>query len=170
VDDALIVGSLERVGDLAGDGERLVQRKRAAGDARGEVFAVDELHHERGSFQPVDLRDVGMVQGSEGVSLALETPEPVRIAREDFRKDFDRDIAMQLRVARAIDLAHSSGAEGVLDLVRTDAGTGGQGHRRPIIGRVAPRYRPTARPGARLCARSRGARIITPPRGTSGES
>ena len=114
----MIVGGLERVGDLAGDGERLVQRKRPAGDARGEVFAVDELHHERGFLQPVDLRDVGMVQGSEGVSLALETPEPVRIAREDFREDFDRDIAMQLRVARAIDLAHSAFAQLRQDAVR----------------------------------------------------
>ena len=59
-----------------------------------------------------------MVQGSEGVSLALETPEPVRIAREDFREDFDRDIAMQLRVARAIDLAHSAFAQLVEDAVR----------------------------------------------------
>jgi hypothetical protein len=47
VDDAVIVGGFERVGDLAGDGEHLVQRERPAGNARGELFAVDQLHHER---------------------------------------------------------------------------------------------------------------------------
>ena len=53
VDDAVIVGSFERLGDLAGDAEHLVQRKRPAGDARRKVLAVNELHHERGSLHPV---------------------------------------------------------------------------------------------------------------------
>ena len=117
MDDAVIVGGFERVGDLAGDGEHLVQRERPAGNARGEVFAVDQLHHQRGTFQAVDLGDVGMVQGREGVSLALEPGKPVWIAGEDVRQDFDRDVPMQLRVASAVDFAHPPGAEGVLDFV-----------------------------------------------------
>jgi len=70
VDDALLVSGLERLGNLSGDGERLVHGERAFLDPVCKCRPLDQLHHERrlalGSFQPVDLRNVGVVQGGSG--------------------------------------------------------------------------------------------------------
>ena len=46
MDDAAFVGRLERVGDLHGDRQRLVERERARRDAVGQALAFDQLHHE----------------------------------------------------------------------------------------------------------------------------
>ena len=40
-------------------------------------------------------------------------------------QDLDRDVAVEARVARAVDLAHAAGAEGGEDLVGAEAGSGG---------------------------------------------
>ena len=47
VDDALLVRGFECLGDLPGDGQRLVERNRASRDTLREVVALDQLHHER---------------------------------------------------------------------------------------------------------------------------
>jgi len=47
VDDALLVGRLQRFGDLLCDGERLVDRKGTLHNPVSERRAVDELHDER---------------------------------------------------------------------------------------------------------------------------
>jgi hypothetical protein len=44
------------------------------------------------------------------------------------RQNFQRDIAIEARIARAIDLAHAAGADGGQDLVRPEASTGTEGH------------------------------------------
>ena len=44
------------------------------------------------------------------------------------RQDLDRDGAIQARVARLVDLAHSAGADWREDLVRAEASSGGQRH------------------------------------------
>src|SRR5437773_9799113 len=46
------------------------------------------------------------------------------IRRERIRQDFDRDVAIELRVARPIDLAHPAGAERRENLVLPEAGSG----------------------------------------------
>ena len=47
VDDADLVRRLERLGNLAREGQRLVDGNRTFRDALGEVFALDELHDNR---------------------------------------------------------------------------------------------------------------------------
>ena len=46
MDDAALVRGLERLGDLAGDRDRLVERDRPAREARRQVLALDQLHDE----------------------------------------------------------------------------------------------------------------------------
>ncbi len=46
VDDALLVGRLQCLGDLQGDGDGVIDGDRAAFDAIRQVLAVDELHDE----------------------------------------------------------------------------------------------------------------------------
>ena len=52
------------------------------------------------------LRDVGMVQRGEHLRLALEAGEAFGIVGERLGQDFDRDVAIELRVARPIHLSH----------------------------------------------------------------
>ncbi len=87
VHDAALVGLLERLRDLAGDVDRLVDRQRAALQALGEILARDQLEHqERGAvgfLEPVDRRDVGVVERGEQLGLALEARETLRVAGDD---------------------------------------------------------------------------------------
>ena len=59
----------------------------------------------------VDGGDVGMIQRGEDLGFALEARQPIGVVRERFGQDLDRDVAIQLRVARAIDLAHPACAD-----------------------------------------------------------
>ena len=52
-----------------------------------------------------------MIERGEHLRFALEPREPSGIARERLRQDLDRDLAIELGVARAVDLAHAAGAE-----------------------------------------------------------
>ena len=61
-----------------------------------------------------------MVERGEQLGFALEAREPVAIEGEEFGQDFQRDVAIELRVARAIDLAHPACAEPGQNLVAAD--------------------------------------------------
>jgi hypothetical protein len=65
MDDAMIVGGLHRLGNLARNRQSLRPRHWAAGDALRQVFAFDELHHDgarrSGVLGPVNLSDVRMI-------------------------------------------------------------------------------------------------------------
>ena len=49
-------------------------------------------------------------------------------ARNAVEDDLDGDLAPELRVARAIDLAHAAGADGEQDFVSTQTSAGGERH------------------------------------------
>ena len=68
-----------------------------------------------------------MIQRREGLGFAREPCEPVGVARERVGQDFDRDVAIELRIARAIHLAHAAGTNGGEDFVRAEADAGGRG-------------------------------------------
>ena len=85
------------------------------GDPLRQVVALDQLHHEGGHavgfFQPVDRGDVRMIQRGEHFRFALESREPIASAATTAGRTLDRDLALQLRVGRAIDLAHAARAD-----------------------------------------------------------
>jgi len=58
----------------------------------------------------VDGEDIGVRQRSQQAGFALETRSPFRIAREQIWKDLDGDLTTELRVVRAVDLAHAARA------------------------------------------------------------
>ena len=113
--------------------ERLGDGDRSLGDALLERGALDELHDDRARvaalFEAVDVRDERMIQRREHARFALEPRQPVRIVNDRIGQDLDRDVAVEARVARAIDLAHATGAESADDLVGTEAGAGCECHR-----------------------------------------
>src|SRR6185369_11098601 len=78
----------------------------------------------------VERDDVRMVERGDGLGLALEPCEPIRVLHDVGGQDLDRYIAPKPRVFGAIDLAHASSAEGAENLVRSKTSAGGQAHRR----------------------------------------
>ncbi len=164
VDDSLLVRRLERLGDLPRDGEGLVEGERPALQPLGEVFALDELHDEGADaarlLEAVDRGDVGVLQLGQDLRLALETGEAVGVGGERLGQDLDRDLALQLRVGRAVDDAHPALAERGGDLVgpRREPGERLISEAPPSSSGRASRGRPPGRPRGsrgRACRRRR---------------
>jgi hypothetical protein len=78
-------------------------------DHVGRRLAGDELHHDGGRARrflyAVHRRDVRMIQRREQFRFALEPRDSIGIRRKHLGQYLDRNLAPQLRVARAIDLA-----------------------------------------------------------------
>ena len=132
MDDALLVRRFQRCGDLPGDCQGvghwqagLSPGARALSQFFSERRALDELHHEGWHsvefFEPMDRCDMGMIQCCEQTGLAPESREPIRVRGEDRREDLDRDVATQLRIARAIDFAHAARTQEGLNLIYADS-------------------------------------------------
>jgi hypothetical protein len=115
VDDPLLVGLLERLGDLPGEVERLGRRDRPPGDALGQVLAPHVLEHEEAAavhlLEAEDGPDVRVVEGGEELGLALEAPEALGVLRDLRGEELDRHRAAELRVLGPEDLAHAAGAD-----------------------------------------------------------
>ena len=129
MDDALAMRLVERVGDLDGDLQRLVERERPFLEARGQRLAL-EMRHDQvvraiDAADVVDAADVGMVQRGDRPGLALEACPRIGIAGDVARQDLDGDRAIEARVAGLVDLAHPAGAERRGDLIRAEPGAWG---------------------------------------------
>src|SRR5262245_15344552 len=135
MDDALIVRGFEGLNDLPGNRERVVNGNRAVKKTFFERLSFHELEHERadavGFFEAVDGGDVWMIERCEHLRLTLKAREAIGVGRQGGWKDRQRDIALQSGVARPIDLAHPTCAEGAGDLVWTNARPRGKGHGGP---------------------------------------
>ncbi len=69
----------------------------------------------------VDLRDVGVVERRERLGFARKPHQPIGIGREALGQHLQRDVAIELAVARTIDLSHAAFAELRHDLIEPDA-------------------------------------------------
>ena len=94
------------------------------GDAVLQRHAVQKLHGDEGLAvllaDVVNRADVGMVQRGRGLRFALKTVERLRIARDIFGQEFQRDEAVQARVLGLVDDAHAAAAELFDDAVVRD--------------------------------------------------
>ena len=143
MNDAVLVGRLQAVRNLSGD-QGFITRLPALGFRlcrfAHAVIRPPQPHPEPAMmsasvgpstssstsawtpliFEAVNAADVRMIQRGEHLRFALEAREPLRINREGRRQDFDRDVAIQLRVARAIDFAHPADTEQAVDAEHPD--------------------------------------------------
>jgi hypothetical protein len=76
----------------------------------------------------VNGEDVRMRERGDGLRLPLEPREGCGVRGERLGQDLDRDVAIQLRVARSVDLAHAACTKQRDDFVRAEASAGGDGH------------------------------------------
>ena len=70
-----------------------------------------------------------MVERGEHLRFAMKACEAIRIGGERRRQDLQRDVAIELCIARAIHLAHAAGADGGDDFIRPETSGGTDGHR-----------------------------------------
>ena len=68
-----------------------------------------------------------MVQRGERLRFAREAREAFAVGGKELGQDLDRDAAIELRVAGAIDLAHAARTECADDLIRSQS-TAGRDH------------------------------------------
>ena len=109
---------------------------------KGSIQAIPQRlpsvisHHDEGL--PVigfgDLMNganVRVVDGCGGLCLAYESGGGLIIQRELLRKEFERDVSIQLRITRLEDDAHAASSEFFYDLIVCDAGARNRnGHRK----------------------------------------
>src|SRR6185295_6388371 len=109
----------------ARDLQRLVQRKRTRRQERVECSSFDELQHERVDaarvLEAINRGDVRMIERREDFGFSTKPREAIRITRHGPRQNLDRDLTLQLRVGRAVDLSHSAGTKRADDLERADS-------------------------------------------------
>ena len=114
MDDALLVRRFERFGDLSCDRQRLVDRHRALRNAvrqgRASTSSITSAFAGR-VFEPVDGRDVWVIERGEDFGFALKAGKPVRVCRDRRGEDLQCDLALQSGVRRAIHLPHAARAE-----------------------------------------------------------
>ena len=112
MDDSLVVCGQERLADLFRNRACFVPRHRSSRDPLGQRRPVDQLHDQRMDaarvLEPVNVRDVGVVERREHLRFAMEARQSLGIVGEEIGQDLDRDVAVQLGVMGTIDLAHST--------------------------------------------------------------
>ena len=130
MDDALFVRVLEGLGHLSGDGQRLVDWNRPLEDAVGQRRPFDQFHHQGGRavgvLQPVDGGDARVAERGQHPGLALEPREPIWMVGKGRQEDFDGDVALELRVARAVHLPHATRPDTAQDRVGPEPGPAAQ--------------------------------------------
>ncbi len=121
MDDPALVRVFQGLGDLAGDREAFLQGERSRFEPIRQRRPVDEFHHQRAHavrlLEAEDRRDVGVVELGEQLRLALEARETFGVRGEGGGENLDRDVALQPRVRRPVDLPHPAFAELGGDLV-----------------------------------------------------
>jgi hypothetical protein len=125
------VRRVERLGDVAGQPERLGQLDARAGEALPQVLALQPLHRqvERGGVPVSDVaHDAGVLELGEEPRF---TEEALHVGLGASVQHLDRDARAALFVERSIDLTHAPRAGQLLEHeARTDDGAraGGEGH------------------------------------------
>ena len=67
--------------------------------------------------------DVRMIQRGDGTCLTVKALAKIRISGDVGGQDFDRDGAIEARVARLVDFAHAAAADRRDDFIRTETRT-----------------------------------------------
>jgi hypothetical protein len=90
-------------------------RERRCADARPERLSLEQLDRDvRNPLVAPDVvngDDVGVRQRRDRAGFAIEPLVEVQIGRRVGRQRLDRDLPLQPRITRAIDLAHSAFAQ-----------------------------------------------------------
>ena len=158
MDDAARVSRRQRIGDRYGDPQHLAEAHAVPRNERIEALAAHVLHDDEivavRRLDLVDGDDVRVIEGRGGVRFLHKPPPTIVVADAIGRQDLDRDLAVETRIAGAIDLAHPTRANQREDLVRPECRAGlesqsARRHYRVVVGQSAPNLRGDRRPARR---------------------
>ena len=125
MNDPLAVRRLERVGNVDPDFQQRIERNRLAVDAMLQRHALQQFHgdegHARVLVNVVNRADARMIQCGGCLRLSLKSFKRRLIGRSVLRKEFQRNLASELRVLRAVDHTHPAAAELFYDTVMRDS-------------------------------------------------
>ena len=120
VDDALLMRGVNGQRDLVRDPSRLGLRDAGPGPI-AERDPGDELHRDRRSGrrleEPVDMRDVRVIERRQQARFAGEARARFRIRSEGFGQHLDRHVARQREIPGPEHASHAAGANRRRDLV-----------------------------------------------------
>ena len=115
--------------DLASVAQHVLDGERSVDQPLGQRCALEILHdEERQAVLVADVvqrADVRMIQAGNRAGFSFEARQRVRVRRRG-AENLDRDRPAEACVARLVDLAHSAGADQVLDLVGAQSCAGFQ--------------------------------------------
>jgi hypothetical protein len=140
VDDAGLVGGLQRLGDLDGEAGRLVGGHRAALDPPFESLAGAEGHRDEelplGRLSDIEYRaDMGVVEARGRAGLAREAFAKHRILAPLEGQEFEGDCAVEAGVLGPVDDPHAPSAEAFEDAVVRDRATDHRSSVSPLLRR-----------------------------------
>jgi len=98
---------------------------RPSGENMHDVIAAAHRRRVVLIERPADVR---VIERREHLRFTSEPRQPIRIEREGVRQNLQRDVAIELAVARTIDLAHAACAEGRQNFIGTEARAGNERH------------------------------------------
>jgi hypothetical protein len=122
--DAGIVGRRQTIGDLRHYLHRLALREMGV----VERFALHDLGHHVVVANIKNTQNIGMIQSGHRAGFFFESMAARRVMRNIRGQHLHGDIAVQTRIASAVNLAHTSGADRSDNLVRTQARGTGERH------------------------------------------
>ena len=132
MNDASLVRSAETACDLQGVLDRLTHRKSALSEACAQRLPFEQLRDdERRPVVLADLidgEDVGMIERCGRLRFLFEAAKTFFVMRKGYRQDFDRDVAPERRLPRAIHFAHPASAKQRDDFVGPQPDTWRQLH------------------------------------------
>src|SRR5262249_39089780 len=111
---------------------RFLHGNRAALDSLRQGRAVNKFEYKEACvidfFEIVDSRDVRVIQRCKHFRFALEAVYTIRITREFIRQNLDRHVALELCIARTVDLTHAAAAKHASNFVWTQLCADGNAH------------------------------------------
>ena len=132
MDDPAAVRRVNRVGDGDRPGRRRVPRNWSTPQTFCERLTVDVFHDDERDVLLVadvmDRADIRMAELRDGPRLTLAARAPRGVVHHAGRQHLDRDVAVQPRIVRPVDLAHPAGAEQAHDFVGTKSRAGTNRH------------------------------------------
>ena len=114
MDDTLAMGIIQRQGDFVDDGERGLREYGFSLTPLNKRLqpAVKQFHHDKiaPTIFPhiVNMNNVGVLQPRSGFRFMEKATGGPTIFGKGFKKDLYRDIAIQFRIPRKVDVRHPS--------------------------------------------------------------
>ena len=113
--NSALVSVFQGRGDLSREGQRLFGRDGLSGNFLVQGRPFHQLHYQGrspvGVFQTVNSGDVRIIERGQGLRFAAEPRHALNVVSNTGREDLEGNIAIQPRVAGAIDFSHPTRAE-----------------------------------------------------------